>query len=41
VGVATERLSERVVRVYRAFEDGTVEAWDDGGESQDWSKVGK
>jgi hypothetical protein len=41
VGITTERLGERVVRVYRAFEDGTVEAWDDGGDAQGWTRVGK
>ncbi len=42
-GLTTQRLNERIVRLYRVFEDGTVEAWDDGegSESREWARIGK
>jgi hypothetical protein len=42
VGISTERTGlQSGVRVYRAFEDGTVEALNDEGNSLGWQKVGK
>ena len=43
MGLTTQRLNEKIVRLYRVFEDGTVEAWDDGegSESKEWAKIGK
>jgi hypothetical protein len=42
VGISTERTTlPGVVRVYRAFENGEVEATDDGGNNRDWQKAGK
>jgi hypothetical protein len=41
-GITSQRLSQTVVRIYRIFEDGSVEACDDAAGSQgDWVKVGK
>lgn len=41
VGVTSVMLNPRVIRVYRAFDDGTVEAFDDGVADSTWKKVGK
>jgi hypothetical protein len=42
VGISTERVGPTVVRIYRIFEDGTVEIMDNGeGETGQWFRVGK
>ena len=42
VGITAVKLNQRVVRVYRAFEDGSVEILDDGGNPQaTWQAIGK
>jgi hypothetical protein len=42
IGISTERIGLTVVRVYRIFEDGTLEIMDNGeGETGQWSRLGK
>jgi hypothetical protein len=43
VGVATAVLRQNptVTRVYRAFDDGTIESFDDGNPQAQWTQLGK